>query len=75
MDSNQEVKGVSMKKQYKQPEAQHWIVLRLVKQVLKAQGGHARDSGLSTVWLIREVGSQRLIEMIDQLHAEEGTKP
>jgi hypothetical protein len=64
-----------MKKQYKQPEAQHWVVLRLVKQVLKAQGGHARDSGLSTVWLMREVGSQRLIEMIDQLHAEEGTKP
>ena len=64
-----------MKKQYQEPKAQHWIVLRLVKQLLKAQGGHARDSGLSTIWLMREVGSQRLIEMIDQLHAEEGTKP
>ena len=64
-----------MKKQYKQPEAQHWIVLRLVKQVLKAQGGHARDSGLSTIWLLREVGSKQVMNMIDQLHAEERTKP
>ena len=62
-------------KQYKQPEAQHWIVLRLVKHVLKTQDGHSRDSGLGTLWLSREVGSQRLREMIDQLHAEEGTKP
>ena len=64
-----------MKKQYKEPEAQHWIVLRLVKQLFKAHGGHSRNAGLSTIWLLREVGSQRLIEMIDQLHAEEGTKP
>ncbi len=62
-------------KKYKQPEAQHWIVLRLVKQLLKAQGGHAKDSGLSTLWLVREVGSQRLREMIQQLEKEEGTKP
>jgi hypothetical protein len=60
-----------MKKQYQEPKAQHWIVLRLVKQVLKAQGGHARDSGLSTLWLVREVGSQRLREMIQQLEEEE----
>ena len=64
-----------MKKQYQEPQAQHWIVLRLVKQVLKAEGGHGRNAGMSTIWLIREVGSKRLIEMIDQLHAEEGTKP
>jgi hypothetical protein len=62
-------------KKYQEPKAQHWIVLRLVKQVLKTQGGHSRDSGLGTLWLSREVGSQRLREMIDQLHAEEGTKP
>ena len=64
-----------MKKQYKEPEAQHWIVLRLVKQSFKTHQGHSRTTGLSTIWLIREVGSKRLIEMIDQLHAEEGTKP
>ena len=64
-----------MKKQYKEPEAQHWIVLRLVRQLFKAHGGHSRNAGLSTLWLIREVGSNRVIEMIDQLHAEEGTKP
>ena len=60
-----------MKKQYKQPEAQHWIVLRLIKQVLKAQGGHARDSGLSTLWLIREVGIKQVMDMILQLEEEE----
>ena len=65
-----------MKKQYQEPEAQHWIVLRLVKQSFKDhKGGHSRTTGLSTIWLLREVGSKRLIEMIDQLHAEEGTKP
>ena len=64
-----------MKKQYKEPEAQHWIVLRLVKQLFKAHEGHGRNAGMSTIWLLREVGSKRLIEMIDQLHAEEGTKP
>ena len=62
-------------KKYQEPKAQHWIVLRLVKQLFKAHGGHSRNAGMSTIWLIREVGSQRLIEMIDQLHAEEGTKP
>ena len=64
-----------MKKQYQEPQAQHWIVLRLVRQSFKDHQGHSRTTGLSTVWLIREVGSKRLIEMIDQLHAEEGTKP
>ena len=64
-----------MKKQYQEPKAQHWVVLRLVKQSFKTHQGHSRTTGLSTIWLIREVGSKRLIEMIDQLHAEEGTKP
>jgi len=58
-------------KNYQEPQAQHWIVLRLIKQLLKAQGGHARDSGLSTLWLVREIGSQQLREMIDQLEGEE----
>jgi hypothetical protein len=58
-------------KQYKQPEAQHWIVLRLVKQVLKAQGGHAKDSSQSTLWLIREVGIKQVMSMIQQLEKEE----
>ena len=62
-------------KQYKQPEAQHWIVLRLVKQLLKAQGGHAKDSSQSTLWLIREVGIKQLMDMILQLEKEEGIKP
>jgi hypothetical protein len=62
-------------KKHKKPKAQHWIVLRLVKQSFKEHQGHSRTTGLSTMWLLRELGSNRLIEMIDQLHAEEGTKP
>jgi hypothetical protein len=63
-------------KNYQEPQAQHWIVLRLVKQSFKDhKGGHSRTTGLSTLWLIREVGIKQVIEMIDQLHAEEGTKP
>jgi hypothetical protein len=46
-------------------------VLRLVKQLLKAQGGHARDSSQSTLWLIREVGIEQLMDMILQLEKEE----
>jgi hypothetical protein len=60
-----------MKKQYKQPEAQHWIVLRLVRQLFKAHAGHGRNAGLSTVWLIREVGIKQVMSMIDQLEKEE----
>jgi hypothetical protein len=59
-------------KKYKQPEAQHWIVLRLVRQSFKDhKGGHSRNAGLSTVWLIREVGIKQVMDMILQLEGEE----
>jgi hypothetical protein len=58
-------------KQYKQPEAQHWIVLRLVRQLFKAHGGHSRNAGQSTLWLIREVGIKQVMSMIEQLEKEE----
>jgi hypothetical protein len=60
-----------MKKQYKQPEAQHWIVLRLVRQSVKDHQGHSRTTGLSTTWLIREVGIKQVMDMILQLEKEE----
>ena len=60
-----------MKKQYKEPEAQHWIVLRLVKQSFKDHQGHSRTTGLSTTWLIREVGIKQVMGMILQLEKEE----
>jgi hypothetical protein len=56
---------------YKQAEAQHWIVLRLVRRLLKSQGGHAMDSGRSVIWLIREVGIKQVMSMIKQLEEEE----
>ena len=34
-------------KKYKEPKAQHWIVLRLVKQSFKDHGGHSRNTGWS----------------------------
>jgi hypothetical protein len=60
-----------MKKQYKQPEAQHWIVLRLVRQSVKTHQGHSRTTGLSTTWLIREVGIRQVMDMILQLEKEQ----
>ena len=60
-----------MKKQYQEPQAQHWIVLRLVRQSFKTHQGHSRTTGLSTVWLIREVGIKQVMSMIDQLEKEE----
>jgi hypothetical protein len=59
-------------KNYQEPQAQHWIVLRLVKQSFKDhKGGHSRTTGLSTVWLIREVGIKQVMDMILQLEKEE----
>jgi len=56
---------------YKEPEAHHWIVLRLVRRLFKTHNGHGVDAGRSVLWLIREVGSNRVIKMIDQLADEE----
>ena len=58
-------------KKYREPQAQHWIVLRLLRQVFKAHGGHSRNAGMSTIWLIREVGIKQVMSMIDQLEQEE----
>ena len=58
-------------KNYQEPQAQHWVVLRLVRQLFKAHGGHSRNAGLSTVWLIREVGIKQVMDMILQLEEEE----
>ena len=58
-------------KEYQEPQAQHWIVLRLLRQLFKSHGGHSRNAQLSTLWLIREVGSKRVMEMIQQLEKEE----
>jgi len=58
-------------KKYQEPQAHHWIVLRLLRQVFKSQGGHGRNAQLGTLWLIREVGSKRVMSMIQQLEDEE----
>ena len=58
-------------KNYQEPQAQHWIVLRLVRQLFKTHAGHGRNAGLSTVWLIREVGIKQVMSMIEQLEKEE----
>jgi hypothetical protein len=61
-----------MKKQYQEPKAQHWVVLRLVRQSFKDhKGGHSRTTGQSTLWLIREVGIKQVMSMIEQLEKEE----
>lgn len=61
----------AIRKKYQEPQAHHWIVLRLARRLIKNQGGHARDSGQSILWLIREVGYTQLMDMILLLEKEE----
>lgn len=58
-------------KKFQEPQAHHWIVLRLVRQLFKTHKGHGRNSGLATLWLIREVSGKKVVEMIQQLEKEE----
>lgn len=58
-------------KKYQEPQAHHWIVLRLVRQLVKTHKGHGRNSGLSVLWLIRQVGYDQLMDMILELEKEE----
>ncbi len=59
-------------KKYQEPQAHHWIVLRLVRQLFKTHKGHGRNAGLATLWLIRELGGgNKVVEMIQQLEQEE----
>lgn len=56
---------------YKEPEAHHWIVLRLARQLIKTQGVRGGDVGRSVLWLVREVGGKPVVKMIQQLEQEE----
>lgn len=58
-------------KKYQEPQAHHWVVLRLLRQVVKAHGAHSKNAVLSTLWLVRQVGYDRLMDMIEQLEKEE----
>lgn len=57
-------------KKYQEPQAHHWIVLRLLRQLFK-EYGHNRTAGRATLWLVREVGGKKVVEMIQQLEDEE----
>jgi hypothetical protein len=61
-------------KKYQEPQAHHWIVLRLLRQLLALQKVHALDNVRSTIWLLREVGYNRLMDMIVELEIEEANK-
>ena len=61
-------------KKYQEPQAHHWIVLRLLRQLLALQKVHALDNVRSTTWLLREVGYNRLMDMIVELEIEETNK-
>jgi hypothetical protein len=58
-------------KKYQEPQAHHWIVVRLLRKVVKAKSSDAIDVARSTVWLLREVGYNRLMDMIVELEIEE----
>ena len=61
-------------KKYQEPQAHHWIVLRLLRQLLALQKVHALDNVRSATWLLREVGYNRLMDMIVELEIEEANK-
>jgi hypothetical protein len=57
-------------KVYQQPQAHHWIALRLVRGYARAVSTHNRDCTYAVVWLMREVGYKQLNNMIEQLQGE-----
>ena len=59
------------KHKYQEPQAHHWIVLRLVRRLIKSQGIRGGDAERSAIWLVREVGGKQLVKMIQQLEQEE----
>ena len=61
-------------KKYQEPQAHHWIVLRLLRKLIALQKVHALDNVRSTIWLLREVGYNRLMDMIVELEIEEANK-
>jgi len=56
---------------WKEPQAHHWVVLRLLRELFKSDRGMSRTAGLSTLWLIRELSGRRVVKMIRQLEKEE----
>jgi len=56
---------------YKQPEAHHWIALRLMRGYVILANTHNRDCYLTIQWLLREVGFKKINHMLDQLKQEE----
>jgi hypothetical protein len=58
-------------KKYQKPQAHHWVVLRLARQLIKTHRVRSGDAQLSAIWLVREVGGKQVVEMIQQLEQEE----
>lgn len=62
-------------KVYTQPQAHHWVAMRLIRSCLKHTPPIVTtDVAKSITWLVREVGRSTLNEMIDQLQYEEDHK-
>jgi hypothetical protein len=58
-------------KKYQEPQAHHWIALRLMKNYLVLTKKSNRDCFKTTLWLVEEVGEHAVYRMLVQLKQEE----
>jgi hypothetical protein len=57
--------------QYKEPQAHHWIIVRLLRDQFKNGNSYNEDRARTAVWLIKELGGKRVMQMLTELQQEE----
>jgi hypothetical protein len=57
--------------EYQEPQAHHWIALRLIRGYVGVANRHNRDCVYTIHWLIKELGLPTVQNMTDQLKLDE----
>ena len=57
--------------QYKEPQSHHWIIARLLRDHFKQGSSYSEDRARTAVWLIKELGGKRVMQMLTALQQEE----
>jgi hypothetical protein len=60
-------------RQYKEPQAHHWIIVRLLRDHFKNGNSYSynEDRARTAAWLIKELGGKRVMQMLTELQQEE----
>ena len=58
-------------KKYQEPQAHHWIAMRLMRGYVKTLKTHNRDCFFTVMWLLRELGVKQVNHMLEQIEKEE----